>query len=89
MDMDDGENVLTYVLPVSGSVEYNPRMTGPIRGTPVPENVVLTVQVCLMEPLQNEATGICGRITRLEFVRCEPGTNLPIEHSERYGNQCW
>lgn len=87
--MDQGENVLTYILPVAGTVEYYPRMAAPIRGIPIPEDVVLTVQVCLTEPLQKDDTGLCGRITRLEFVRSEPGTNLPIDHSERYGNQCW
>lgn len=89
MDRDNGENVLTYVLPVSGTVEYHPRMAAPIRGAPVPQDVVLTVQVCLTDPLQNDDTGLCGTVTRMEFVRSEAGTNLPVDHFERYGNQCW
>lgn len=89
IDRDNGENVLTYVLAVTGSVEHHPRMAAPIRAIAVPDGLCLTVQVCLTHPLQKDDTGVCGSITRIEFVRSESGTNLPIEHSDRYGTRCW
>jgi hypothetical protein len=87
---NNGESVLVYVLKIAGTLIYQPRMTAPIQGFPVPEKTLLTVVVRLKDSLLSIDKSLDGIVTRLEPVRCDPNNgDLPFEYETRYRKRCW
>jgi hypothetical protein len=87
---DDGDSILTYVLNVPVSVEYNPDLVCVAGAFLVPPGTCATVQVKPNRALQPDEAGVYGTITRIEFVFGE-GENpiLPRGHAERYQGRLW
>jgi hypothetical protein len=87
---DDGDSIVTYVLNIPVSVEYNPDLVCVASAVIPPQGTCATVQVKPNRSLQPDEAGVYGIITRIEFVFGD-GVNptLPRGHAERYQARLW
>jgi hypothetical protein len=88
---DFGESILIYVLNIINSIEYDPDMVCVASSVAVPPNTPATVQVRPIDPLHLEQDGVCGVLTRIEFVPGEAaeGVLLPKGFADRYRKRLW
>lgn len=87
---DNGDSVIVYVLGITGTVQYHARMTAPIRGVPVRQGTVLTVQARQNDSDHKVNGDLYATITKLELVRADAtNPNLPARFGSRYRTQCW
>jgi len=89
-DEKDGNSILVYVLNPSVTIVYDPDLACVAKAMRVPKNTVLTVHVCVSDPLLAEHSSLNGIVTRLEYVSSgadEP--TLPFRHQTRYIHERW
>ncbi len=87
---DNGDNVVTYVLKPTVSIEFSSSMACLARAVMPPTPFVITMQVVLNQSLQEQRDHVAGIITRVEPMGCDlMDPTLPVEYQTRYGTRCW
>lgn len=86
-DDDNGATVCIFVMRPYVSVRYVPSMASLVDMYEVPNDMCLTVHAVMRPP--SGRGGVNGIITRLEYVRCDIQSGLPIDHESRYEERLW